>query len=319
MIVYDFDKTIYNGDCTLDFYFYCIRKELSLIRFLPVQLMAFMKYVLGLQSKTSYKEGFYSFLKGIKDIDLYLEEFWSLNKHKIKHWYLEKRSGEDIIISASPEFLLKPVCLSLEIDYLIASCVDKRSGRYTGKNCHGKEKVSRFKQAFGGLSISEFYSDSLTDTPLAALSEKSFIVCKNEIVPWDTYVPPGWLRVIHMFLNREFILFLLIGTINAADGILFSYLFSFLFNVNLALVFGYSISLTISYFLNSIVAFKEQLGFMKYIRFCISYIPNFLIQNVTVFVLCNILGVHKLIGYSMAAILGIPVTFLLVKLFTFKK
>ncbi|HHV10184.1 MAG TPA: polysaccharide biosynthesis protein GtrA [Clostridiales bacterium] len=319
MIVYDFDKTIYNGDCTLDFYFYCIRKELSLIRFLPVQLMAFIKYVLGLQSKTLFKEGFYSFLKGIRDIDLYIEEFWGLNRHKIKNWYLEKRSADDIIITASPEFLLKPICASLEIDHLIASCVDKSSGRYTGKNCHGEEKVARFSQIFGSLSIHEFYSDSLTDTPLASLSEKSFIVCKDEIIPWDSYVPPRWLQVIRTFLNREFILFLMIGTVNAADGILFSYLFSSLFNVNLALVFGYSISLTISYFLNSILAFREKLGIMKYIKFCVSYLPNFLIQNVTVLVLCNILGVHKLIGYSVAAILGIPVTFLLVKLFTFKK
>ena len=32
MNVYDFDKTIYKGDSTLDFYFFCLRKKPIIIK-----------------------------------------------------------------------------------------------------------------------------------------------------------------------------------------------------------------------------------------------------------------------------------------------
>ena len=37
MNVYDFDKTIYNGDSTLDFYIFSIKKNLLLLRYFPKQ------------------------------------------------------------------------------------------------------------------------------------------------------------------------------------------------------------------------------------------------------------------------------------------
>ena len=36
--VYDFDKTIYNGDSTIDFYLFCLKKKFSIILLLPLQI-----------------------------------------------------------------------------------------------------------------------------------------------------------------------------------------------------------------------------------------------------------------------------------------
>ena len=44
MNVYDFDKTIYDGDSTIDFYFYCLKKHPKIILCLPIQLYAAVKY-----------------------------------------------------------------------------------------------------------------------------------------------------------------------------------------------------------------------------------------------------------------------------------
>ena len=63
---------------------------------------------------------------------------------------------------------------------------------------------------------------------------------------------------------------------------------------------------------------QEKLSFTKFIKFGISYIPNFIIQNIVVIITFNILGLHKLIAYCLAAIIGIPVTFILLKFFAFK-
>ena len=121
------------------------------------------------------------------------------------------------------------------------------------------------------------------------------------------------------FLSNEFARFLLIGGINTFNGVLFAYLFSLLFQPNLAFAVGYILSLSISYLLNSFFTFHESLSFPKYIKFCVSYIPNFLIQNAFVLVFMNWLGFGKLITYILAAVVGIPVTFAMLKLFAFRK
>lgn len=315
MNVYDFDKTIYKDDSTIDFYFFSLKRHPSIAFLLPSLLYAALLWSLRKINKTAFKERFYTFLTKIDDIDSELELFWDLHERKIKDFYKKKQKDDDVIISASPEFLLKPICARLGIQYLFASRVDKKTGRYDGVNCWGKEKVNRFYSAFGkDAVIDEFYSDSLSDTPLSDISKKSYIVTGENRMPWsdkrDKKVS---------FLSREFMLFILIGCINTFNGIFFSWLYSLLLHPNLAFVIGYITSLTIAYILNSKINFKQALSLNKYIKFCISYIPNFIIQNAIVFLVYNILGIHKLIAYAMAAIIGIPITFICVKLFAFKK
>lgn len=185
--VYDFDKTIYNGDSTAHFYFYCIKKYPYLLFYLPLQAFYFIFYLLKIYNKTQFKEKFYMFLKGIKDIDREVEIFWNKNSKNIKQWYYKNKKNSDIVISASPEFLLKDICINLGVDKLIASKVDKNTGKYTGENCYGYEKVKRFEKETSNLSIKEFYSDSFSDQPLADLAEQSYIIDGEMIYNWNKY------------------------------------------------------------------------------------------------------------------------------------
>lgn len=182
--VYDFDKTIYDGDSTIDFYFFCIKKQPQILKYVPLQTFGFIKYFLKICDKTELKQYFYSFLRGLKNTDKILNDFWDSHIKNIKQWYLLNQKDDDVIISASPEFLLKPACDKSKIKYLIASDVDINTGIYSGINCYGEEKVHRFKYIFGDVTIDEFYSDSISDLPLAEISEKSFLVKNNQITPW---------------------------------------------------------------------------------------------------------------------------------------
>nr|WP_302596540.1 GtrA family protein [uncultured Cellulosilyticum sp.] len=114
-------------------------------------------------------------------------------------------------------------------------------------------------------------------------------------------------------------MFLIVGCINTLNGIVFAYIFSLMLDDNVAYMVGYFCGLIISYLLNSTVTFKESLGVIRFIKYGISYIPNFIIQNLMVFLVMNILGQPKLVAYVLAAIIGIPVTFLIMKLFAFQK
>lgn len=184
MNIYDFDETIYGSDSTMDFIFFSIKKYPSLIRYLPIQGLAFLKYyVLKMTDKTAMKEQFYRIFQGY-DAEALLEEFWDTHQHKIFDWYKNQQEETDIVISASPEFLLKPICQRLGIRCLIASRVDPKTGKYTGLNCHGPEKVVRLKQELGFAHCDKFYSDAYSDQPLADIADQAFLIVDGKVTPW---------------------------------------------------------------------------------------------------------------------------------------
>ena len=181
--VYDFDKTILPYDSTEHFFAYCVRRWPRVIgpALAAVPMLPGMK--LGLTTKTRAKEVFYRFLTRVPDIDAAVEDFWSLSFSDINDWYLARLRHDDIISSASPDFLLRPVANRLGVR-LIASRVDKRSGWTLGENNHDVEKVVRFRREYPNTEIDEFYSDSLSDTPMARLARRAFLVKGSELTPW---------------------------------------------------------------------------------------------------------------------------------------
>ena len=64
--------------------------------------------------------------------------------------------------------------------------MDRHTGETEGENCHGEEKVRRLREAYPEVEIREFYSDSLSDTPLAKLADKAYLVKGQELLPWIT-------------------------------------------------------------------------------------------------------------------------------------
>ena len=315
MNVYDFDDTIYYGDSTLDFYKYCLKKSPKLFLYIPVQIIAFLIYKIGIINKLQFKEKFYGFLKYIKNPNEEVLNFWEVNITKIKPWYFDKQKEDDVIISASPEFLLMPICKQLQIKHLIASKVDISTGECLSENCYGVEKVHRYKEHFGDAFIKEFYSDSITDDPMAKIAQKSYLVKQDTILPWSL---PSKFSIKKNFINKEFFLFLIVGVINTINGVIFAFLFSLFVNNTFAFFLGYITSLTISYILNSKFVFNKNLNLNRYWKFCISYIPNFLIQLILVIILLNMFGMHKLIVYTISAAVGVPITFIIVKFFALK-
>ena len=184
MNVYDFDKTIYDGDSTLEYYFFCVKRYPAVLCCVPQQLYGLLKYKVGIIDKTQFKEEFYCFLYKIKNIDETIKAFWDSNQYKIKDWYKMQQKSDDLVISASPEFLLNEICRRLNIRLLLASQVNQKTGLFSGKNCYGEEKVNRFYQMFPDVKIDNFYSDSDSDLPMAKIAEQAYIVKKNEIIPW---------------------------------------------------------------------------------------------------------------------------------------
>ena len=182
--VYDFDKTLYKKDSTIQFYIFCLKKNKSIVKYLPFQIINFALYKFKIIKKLIFKERFFIFLKSIKDVDQYVTEFWKLNEKYIRKELLENSNNKKYVISASPEFLLEKICNRIGIDKLIASKVDKNTGEFLSENCYGEEKVKRLKEEDKNFKIENFYTDSITDKFLANISEKSYLITKGGIKEW---------------------------------------------------------------------------------------------------------------------------------------
>ena len=185
MNIYDFDKTLIGCDSTAAFIKYSFCKHPGLIRFLPGMAVAAVNfYLLKRGTKTQMKQRFYRFFTGY-DAEGLLEEFWDKHQNRIFSWYALQQEESDIVISASPEFLLKPICRRLGIKHLIASRVDPKTGVYTGENCWGPEKPIRLQAEMGITHCDKFFSDSYSDQPLADIADEAFLILKDgTIAPW---------------------------------------------------------------------------------------------------------------------------------------
>ena len=127
-----------------------------------------------------------------------------------------------------------------------------------------------------------------------------------------------WQTIKHHFFTRAFLLFLVIGTLNTfLCSFLATILEPLVHNANLAFNIGYLLSNGNAYLLNSLFVFPTRMTLARYVKFFLSYVPNYIIQNIIVIIFYNLLGFPSIVSYLIAAVLGIPVTFLMVKIFAF--
>ena len=187
MNIFDFDKTIYDGDSTVDLCLYLMGRYPAVIGDFISNLGVVLRYKAGKISKTEMKESLYKCFRRVQDMEKELERFWDRHMKNVEKWYLDIQREDDVIISASPEFLVKVCCERLGIKHVMASKVDPKTGKYDGLNCYGAEKPKRFDEYFGiekRAEIESFYSDSYSDAPLAVLAEKAYLIKKHRLNEW---------------------------------------------------------------------------------------------------------------------------------------
>lgn len=147
------------------------------------------------------------------------------------------------------------------------------------------------------------------------------------------FIPQSVMKYISAFLTVSFITFVIIGVINTLSTSILATILDFikthtlqpgtgadifLTRVRATFIIGYILSMVLSFFLNTYFTFHEKPTWKKAIKFPLSYIPNFVIQYVVVWIFTS-LEWNNTLAYLLAAVIGIPVTFLTMKLFVYKK
>lgn len=100
-----------------------------------------------------------------------------------------KNKGDTIIIiTATNDFITRPIANAYGVKYLIATKAEKKAGKYTGKfvgvPCFQSNKITKLKQWLDDknmtLQDSYFYSDSYNDLSLLKLVDHPIVVHGDE-------------------------------------------------------------------------------------------------------------------------------------------
>ena len=184
MNAYDFDKTIYRYDCTLTFYRWCFTHYPRICLRWPALAWNTILKAAGKISKHVYMERFYRYLRDVPDVAAEVGRFWDEHEKYMHAWYKTARRPDDLLISASPYFLVKPIAERLGIKNVLASPLNPKTCLYEGERCHGEGKVRTLRKAFPDAIIEAFYSDSMSDAPMAKIAKKAYLVHHETLTDW---------------------------------------------------------------------------------------------------------------------------------------
>lgn len=189
MNVYDFDKTIYYPDSEIAFVKWCAKRHIfRYLKHLPKTLYTAFLFQLRKKTASEMQLQLLKFAHHIPNLEEEVERFWDANEKNIQKWYLDQKKPDDYIITASPEFLIKPIAKRLGVNAISTRYNVTKSYR-EGPHCYGIGKLKAIIEAelLQKGSIDNFYSDNISDLPIAQYAKKAFLVKDKakRIVPWE--------------------------------------------------------------------------------------------------------------------------------------
>lgn len=185
MNAYDFDDTIYEGDSSLHFFVFFLRKDPSLIRYLPRVIKILNDYhkekIIFDDIVKNFGHIFENYFRNSnKDFDEIVSEFWDKHEKRIKPFYKEIQKEDDVIITAAPNFMAEEICRRLGIRHCLSTEFDVKTGKFI-RGCFREKKIDFFFEAFPDGQIDDFYTDSMNDKFLFPYAKRVFMVKGNEI------------------------------------------------------------------------------------------------------------------------------------------
>ena len=184
MNIYDFDNTIYDGESAVDFFFFCLKKDSSLLKLVPLMLINVVKYkmcLISIDELTGYVEKYAKdLLDGFDNLDSLLVEFWDKNFKKIKPFYLKQKKEDDILLTATFGFLIKIPTEKLGINTVISSEVDTKTGKLI-QLCYREHKKELLQKHLSDNEKISFYTDSMNDKSMIDFADEAYLVKGEKI------------------------------------------------------------------------------------------------------------------------------------------
>lgn len=149
MNVYDFDNTIFRGESGVSIFFFYLKRDLKLLKKIPWGLQLIIRYKTGRMTMEQVLDTYSGFIveygQSIPNFEKDMEEFWDLNEHKIKPFYLKQQRDDDLIISACPDVILDEIMKRLNIKNYIATETEEGTMRLINF-CYREKKSKPLKR-----------------------------------------------------------------------------------------------------------------------------------------------------------------------------
>ena len=116
------------------------------------------------------------------------------------------------------------------------------------------------------------------------------------------------------FTNHEFTRFVFFGGINTLLGYLIYAILLLFLTYPISYTVSYALSIFVSYYLNSKFVFNSGLSLKKAFQYPLVYLVQYLLGILFLYVLVEIVSVHKLIAPGFVVLLTVPVTYSLSRL-----
>ena len=283
------------------------------------------------------KNRVFSFLKYFSDTDSLVKEFWEEHEWKIKDFWKNKKDHKnDIIISASCSFWLKPIADKYKVKDLFATEMDPKTGKITGNNCHSEEKVKQFIKKYPKAKVMEMYTDSIHDLPLIELALNGYLVKKNKIYNYYEYKPNiivrfwrfGW-GIYHK--NEELWNYIIVGGLTTVVSIVVKWgLYFTVLDVNqkldaqIGVCLSWVCAVLFAYIANRIYVFKSKNKdiFKEISEFVGARLLTLLMEMVLTYIFFNMMGLTSnlwiVITTFIIQVLIMVLNYIFSKLFVFK-
>lgn len=185
--VYDFDGTIYDGDSTVDFVRFALRRHPLVIAGLPRVARAAIRLAAGRSGLTQFKSALFHEMSRRFSLEAEADAFWKSERTRAKlgAWFAgTPRDLPIVIASASPEFELCHAARLLGVSRLIGTQCDLKTGELTGPNCKGEQKIAQIREAIGEFEVRAMYTDDeRADAALLAIAREKYIVTHGQVKP----------------------------------------------------------------------------------------------------------------------------------------
>ena len=194
LVLFDFDGTLTTKDSFPLFIKFCKGNSVFFFGFL-LHGFSILLYKLGLKSGESLKQTVLSwFFKNNSEAELkergvlfieYLFEKKLFHSEILQKLVSESFQGSTVVVvSASPDIWIEPFCKKFNIRSISTKLLfenGKFNGRLATRNCAGKEKAHRIKEAFDLSTIKEIvaYGNSKDDLEMLSIAQEKYWVSSN--------------------------------------------------------------------------------------------------------------------------------------------
>ncbi|WP_168407655.1 HAD family hydrolase [Acinetobacter indicus] len=196
LALFDFDGTLYLHDSFTGFIFYALRKRHIVKRGLQI-LPWIQAYYLNFYPAHRMRPKLYASMFKNSDAEEILklaqdyaqQLIFKLNPKLLEQLIQHQELGHEVVlVSASLDLYLKPVCSYLNID-LICSEVEIKAGKITGfyqtPDCSNQQKKIRILEKYNLDNYAEIYAygNSKEDVDMLNLATYSYMVRTDQVLP----------------------------------------------------------------------------------------------------------------------------------------